>query len=49
MAGWKPPLELPDLRNCDLVAVDTETDDERLREDKGSGWPMRQGRIILNP
>ena len=41
-----PPLELPDLRNCDLVAVDTETDDERLREDKGSDWPMRQGRII---
>jgi DNA polymerase I-like protein with 3'-5' exonuclease and polymerase domains len=46
MTGWKPPVTLPDLRNCDLVALDTETDDERLREDKGSGWPMRQGRIV---
>jgi hypothetical protein len=42
---WKPPATLPDLYNADLIAIDLETDDERLRADKGSGWPTNEGYI----
>jgi hypothetical protein len=34
-----------DLRQHDLVAIDTETNDERLTAEMGSGWPHRQGYI----
>jgi DNA polymerase I-like protein with 3'-5' exonuclease and polymerase domains len=43
---WKPPSELPDLRNAGLIAIDLETDDERLRAGYGSGWPVAQGYIV---
>jgi DNA polymerase I-like protein with 3'-5' exonuclease and polymerase domains len=42
---WRPPFELPDLRRVDLIAIDTETKDDRLRADMGSGWPFRAGYI----
>src|SRR4029077_10544563 len=44
-AEWERPVELPDWRRVDLMAFDSETDDRRLRDDKGSGWPFRQGHI----
>src|SRR6516225_7966854 len=46
MAGdWRTPTELPDLRRVDLIAIDTETKDDRLRADMGSGWPFRSGHL----
>jgi DNA polymerase I-like protein with 3'-5' exonuclease and polymerase domains len=37
------PTELPDLRRVGTLALDTETKDDRLSVDMGSGWPFRQG------
>jgi DNA polymerase I-like protein with 3'-5' exonuclease and polymerase domains len=37
--------ELPDLRRVGLVALDLKTRDDRLRADRGSGWPFLQGHI----
>jgi DNA polymerase I-like protein with 3'-5' exonuclease and polymerase domains len=45
MTDWRPPSDLPDLRNVRLVALDLETNDERLRAGKGSGWPTGEGYI----
>jgi hypothetical protein len=45
MNQWCPPTELPDLRRVDLVAIDTEARDDRLRVDMGSGWPFRAGHL----
>jgi len=42
---WTTPTELPDLRRVDIVSIDTETKDDRLRADMGSGWPFRAGHI----
>ena len=42
---WCAPTELPDLRSVSLVAIDTETKDERLAADMGPGWPFRMGYI----
>jgi hypothetical protein len=42
---WRVPTELPDLRNVSLVAIDTETKDERLQQGMGAGWPFRMGYI----
>jgi hypothetical protein len=36
---------LPDLRNVGLIALDTETKDDRLTADLGPGWPMCQGHL----
>jgi hypothetical protein len=47
MTDWQPPSELPDLRNTGLTALDLETNDERLRADKGSGWPT--GELLATP
>ena len=44
-SGWQIPKELPDLRRVDIVALDTETNDEGLRADRGSAWPWRGGYI----
>jgi DNA polymerase I-like protein with 3'-5' exonuclease and polymerase domains len=44
-ANWKTPRELPDLRRVGIVALDTETNDEGLRADRGSAWPWRGGYI----
>ena len=45
MSIWTAPTELPDLRSLDVVAIDTETNDEGLRADRGSSWPWRGGYI----
>jgi DNA polymerase I-like protein with 3'-5' exonuclease and polymerase domains len=37
--------ELPDLRNVDIIALDTETRDDGLLADRGSAWPWRGGYI----
>jgi DNA polymerase I-like protein with 3'-5' exonuclease and polymerase domains len=42
---WQSPPELPDLRRAGIIALDLETRDDRLRADKGSGWPFRAGYI----
>jgi hypothetical protein len=36
--SWNVPAELPDLRRIGLVALDTETKDEALAAERGSGW-----------
>jgi DNA polymerase I-like protein with 3'-5' exonuclease and polymerase domains len=40
-----PPTELPDLRRAGIIALDTETLDDRLCADMGSGWPFRSGHL----
>ena len=45
MFDWRPPAELPDLRRTGIVALDTETNDEGLRADRGSAWPWHGGHI----
>src|SRR6516164_679527 len=42
---WCAPTELPDLRRVGTVSIDTETKDDRLRADMGSGWPFAAGHI----
>jgi hypothetical protein len=42
---WCAPTELPDLCRVGIVALDTETRDDRLRADMGSGWPFAAGHI----
>ena len=44
-AKWQIPQELPDLRRAGTIALDTETNDEGLRADRGSAWPWRGGYI----
>ena len=45
MTKWRAPTQLPDLRRVDIVSLDTETNDARLRAKKGSGWPTSEGYI----
>lgn len=45
MSEWQPPAELPDLRRAGVVALDTETCDDRLRAELGSGWPFGEGYV----
>ena len=45
MSDWHPLTTLPDLRRVGVIALDTETKDDRLRAGKGSGWPTREGCI----
>ena len=44
---WQSRTQLPELRHVDnnLVAIDTETNDEGLRADLGSSWPWHGGWI----
>jgi DNA polymerase I-like protein with 3'-5' exonuclease and polymerase domains len=42
---WRTPTELPDLRHVGIIALDTETRDNRLRAKMGSGWPFADGHI----
>jgi DNA polymerase I-like protein with 3'-5' exonuclease and polymerase domains len=42
---WKPPGELPDLRNVGTVALDLETRDGGLLAECGSGWAWGDGYI----
>jgi len=46
MSNWQIPAELPDLRRVGVLALDTETKDDRLRADMGSGWPFRMGTSV---
>ena len=39
------PQELPDLRRVGIVALDTETRDEGLRDKRGSAWPWGDGYV----
>ena len=32
MSNWQIPTELPDLRRVGILALDTETKDDRLRD-----------------
>jgi DNA polymerase I-like protein with 3'-5' exonuclease and polymerase domains len=47
--NWCPPSELPDLRRFDKIAIDTETRDDGLKEDRGSAWPWKGGHICGVP
>ena len=42
---WTAPTELPDLRRVGIIALDSETNDEGLRADRGSSWPWHGGWI----
>ena len=42
---WTPPSVLPDLRNVEILSLDTETNDEGLHASHGPGWPWRGGYI----
>ena len=44
-ANWQIPRELPDLRRVGIISLDTETNDEGLRADRGSAWPWRDGYV----
>jgi hypothetical protein len=44
-SGWQIPKALPDLRRMNIVALDIETNDEGLRDDRGSAWPWRGGHV----
>ena len=45
MTDWQPLTTLPDLRRVGIIALDSETRDDRLRVDMGSGWPFRSGHL----
>ena len=45
MTIWTTPIELPDLRRVGIIALDTETNDEGLRADRGSAWPWHGGYV----
>ena len=42
---WTTPLEFPDLRNCDEIAIDLETRDPDLKN-KGSGSIIGNGEVV---
>jgi hypothetical protein len=44
-SAWYTRPELPDLRGVGLIALDTETKDDRLNAGLGAGWPVRQGHV----
>jgi len=43
---WAPPTELPDISQCSVVSIDTETCDPNLKNDLGSGWYRNDGKIV---
>jgi hypothetical protein len=43
--NWRAPTELPDLRRTNIIALDTETNDEGLRADLGPAWPWHGGYV----
>jgi len=45
MSDWHPLSELPDLRSVGRIALDTETKDNGLAADRGSGWPHNDGYV----
>lgn len=45
VSSWRRPLLLPDLRGRSEVALDTETRDDSLSNDRGPGWAYGLGYI----
>src|SRR5262249_11175371 len=45
-SSWTRPETLPDLHGVDLAAIDSETNDARLRADLGPGHAMHDGYIV---
>jgi DNA polymerase I-like protein with 3'-5' exonuclease and polymerase domains len=45
MSDWQSPPELPDLRRAGIIALDTETRDDGLRNNRGSAWPWGDGYV----
>jgi hypothetical protein len=45
MSDWQPLSELPDLRRAGTIALDTETKDNGLLAERGSGWPFNDGYV----
>src|SRR6516164_3577845 len=43
--NWRVPSELPDLRRVGVIALDTESKDDGLATDRGSGWATCQGHL----
>src|SRR5262249_50394039 len=43
---WQSPRELPDLHRMGIIALDTETRDDGLRDKRGPGWPWHGGHIV---
>ena len=43
--NWKPPIELPNLKHCELLAIDVETYDPHLKE-YGAGWAHGNGELV---
>lgn len=41
---WRPPVELPDLSNAEVISFDTET--KELDFDHGPGWARGKGHIV---
>lgn len=44
-SSWTAPTELPDLRNREVVALDTETRDDSLGAGRGPGWVYKAGHV----
>lgn len=42
-SNWTPPTELPDLRRCKEIGLDTETRDDGLAAGRGPGWAYGAG------
>lgn len=43
--SWEPPTELPDIPAGTEIAVDTETRDNGLAEERGPGWTTGDGHV----
>jgi len=43
--SWEPPTELPDIPAGTEIAVDTETRDNGLAEERGAGWKTGDGHV----
>jgi len=44
-SDWSAPTELPDLTKVGEIGLDTETNDEGLRNGFGPGWVKRRGHV----
>ena len=44
-SGWKPPTELPDLSQADMIGVDVEADDQNLQK-MGPGYIRGDARVV---
>ena len=42
---WVPPMDFPNIKDADKIAIDLETKDPNIIE-KGPGWATNDGEII---